>query len=75
MIKNIVQMEVKIGELVSQWHIESGTPFDVAEQMLLQLLQLVGKWKENAAAQQAAAQPAETKSAELVSEPEQPKAE
>lgn len=54
MMKNLVQLESVIGDWVGHFYLANNTPLDIAEQMLLQYLQQLGKIKENVLAQQEA---------------------
>jgi len=61
-LKNLFQMECKIEEWISHFHLEANTPLHIAEQMLCQFLQAIGKFREQAKAQQEAAKAEEDKS-------------
>lgn len=54
MIKQLLQLESRVEDWISQWHIPVNLPIDKAEQMLLQYLQYLAKVKEQQAAAQAA---------------------
>jgi hypothetical protein len=53
MIKNIVRLESIINEKVGHLLLENDCPIEVAEHMLLEFLQYLGKLKEQAKAQAA----------------------
>ncbi len=53
MIKNIVRLESIVNEKVGHFLLENDCPIEVAEHMLLEFLQYLGKLKEQAKAQAA----------------------
>lgn len=68
--KNLFQMEAVIGEWTSHLHLAPNTPLDIAEQMLVNFMQAIGKLKEQAEAQLAAAKNKEEDS-KVMSMPEE----
>ncbi len=57
MLKNLVRLESIVNEKVGHLLLENDCPIEVAEHMLLEFLQYLGKLKEQAKAQQATSAP------------------
>ncbi len=53
MLKNLVRLESIVNEKVGHLLLENDCPIEVAEHMLLEFLQYLGKLKEQAKAQEA----------------------
>jgi len=53
MLKNLVRLESIVNEKVGHFLLENDCPIEVAEHMLLEFLQYLGKLKEQAKAQAA----------------------
>lgn len=68
MLKMIAQIEAKVGDWVSHLHIQPETPVEIAEQLVVQYLQYLGKIKEQQvqAKQTSEAQPPVEKKTEAV---------
>lgn len=63
MLKIISEIEVQVENFIARLHLDPQTPLEVAEKMLLQYLQIIGKIKEQNAAkaqEQAQAAPEQT---------------